>query len=80
MKILLKILSLPYVIKLKGEILALKLVNDSLKDDLKNKLYKEYIKIKNESDIAAKNKQIETLKQQVDTLKQQLKERKKGDK
>lgn len=64
-----KIMSLPYVIKLQGQIVWLKLKNEALKDDLKEKVYKEYIKVKNESDINAKNKQIEMLKQQIKELK-----------
>ena len=75
-----KIMSLPYVIKLQGQIIGLKLKNAALKDDLKEKVYKEYIQVKNESDINAKNKQIEMLKQQVKELKQQIKELKKGEK
>lgn len=75
-----KIMSLPYIIKLKGQIIGLEMVNAALKDDLKERVYKEYIQIKNESDINSKNKQIATLKQQNKELKQQIKELKKGEK
>lgn len=73
MEIITRIASLPYIIKLKGEILALKLKNEALQDDLKHRVYKEYIQVKNESDIEAKNKQIAMLKQKIKDLKTEMK-------
>lgn len=73
MDILTRIMSLPYIVKYKAQIVGLKLKIKALEDDYKNKIYKEYIKVKNESDINAKNKQIEALKQTIEELRKKLK-------